>query len=282
MQIIDAQIHLWGTGLPSNLAHRQVTAFTPEEAIGLMDEGGIDAAVIHPPSWDPRSSEMAKEAVRSYPGRFAIMGLLPLDQPQSRSLIASWRNEPSMLGLRYTFLNDPARRWLHDGDLDWLWPAAERAGVPIAALATDSLSVFGRIAERHPGLRLTIDHLGGRGGTTTLKDAAAMTHMPELLELAKFPNVAVKATGAPGYSSEAFPFPAMHTYLRQIYDAFGPSRMFWGTDITKMPCSWRQCVAMFTEELPWLGDRDKALIMGEALRAWWGWDIESAGVKPPR
>jgi hypothetical protein len=36
MQIVDAQIHVWGSGLPSNLAHRQVTAFTTEEAIGLM------------------------------------------------------------------------------------------------------------------------------------------------------------------------------------------------------------------------------------------------------
>ena len=272
MQIIDAQIHLWGTGLPSNLAHRQVTAFTPEEAIGLMDEGGVDAAVIHPPSWDPGSSEMATKAVRNYPGRFAIMGSLPLDQPQSHSLITSWRKKPGMLGLRYTFLSDPARQWLHDGTLDWLWSAAERASVPVAALVTDSLSVLGRIAGRHPGLRLTIDHLGGRGGNTTLKDAAAMTHMPDLLALAKFPNVAVKATGAPGYSSEAFPFPAMHAYLRQIYDAFGPNRMFWGTDITKMPCSWHQCVTMFTEELPWLSDQDKRLIMGEALCAWWGWD----------
>tara|TARA_B110000196_G_C20900965_1_gene545900 strand:- start:111 stop:767 length:657 start_codon:yes stop_codon:yes gene_type:complete len=215
---------------------------------------------------------MAMAAVRNYPGRFAIMGSLPLDQPQSRSLIAGWREQPGMLGLRYTFLSDPERQWLHDGTLDWLWSAAESAGVPVAALATDSLVALGRIAERHPGLRLTIDHLGGRGGLTTLKDAAAMTHIPELLALAKFPNVAVKATGAPGYSSEAFPFPAMHTYLQQIYDAFGPSRMFWGTDITKMPCPWRQCVAMFAEELPWLNDQDKKLIMGEALCAWWGWD----------
>ena len=129
-----------------------------------------------------------------------------------------------------------------------------------------------QIAERHPGLRLTIDHLGGRGGLTTLKDEAAMTHMPDLLALAKFPNVAVKATGAPGYSSEPYPFPKMHTYLRRIYDAFGPNRMFWGTDISKMPCSWRQCVTMFTEELPWLSDHDKRLIMGEALCAWWGWN----------
>src|ERR1700722_12701670 len=257
MQIIDAQIHTWGTGLPSNASHWQVTHFTPEEAIALMDEGGVDAAVIHPPGWDPNSTEMAFKAVHDYPGRFAIMGSVPLDQAASRNKIATWRQQPGMLGVRYTFLHDPARAWLSDGTLDWMWAEGEKAGVPIAMLATDSLSEIAGIAERHPGLRLTIDHLGGRGGTTTFKDAAAMTHILQLLALAKFPNVAVKATGAPGYSSEAYPFRSMHGYLRQIYDAFGPRRMFWGTDITKMPCSWRECVTMFTRELPWLSDQDK-------------------------
>lgn len=271
MQIVDAQIHLWGTGLPSNQSHIQVTSFTPAEAITLMDEGGVDAAVIHPPGWDPGSTDMAFAAVKDYPGRFAIMGSLPLDDPASREKIVDWKKD-GMLGLRYTFLTDPARQWVADGTLDWLWAAAEEADVPISMLATDSLTVLGAVAERHPGLRLTIDHLGGRGGTTQLKDAEAMTHIPELLALAKHPNVAVKATGAPGYSSEAYPFPAMHNYLQQIYDAFGPDRMFWGTDITKMPCSWKQCVAMFTEELPWLNEADKKLVMGEALCAWWGWD----------
>jgi predicted TIM-barrel fold metal-dependent hydrolase len=270
MRIVDAQIHTWGTGLPSNLSHRQVTHFTPQEAIALMDEGGVDAAVIHPPGWDPGSTDMAFAAVRDYPGRFAIMGSLPLDRADSRDRIAGWRNQPGMLGLRYTFLHDPGK--VRDGSIDWLWAEAEKAGVPIATLATDSLEDLGRIAERHPGLRLTIDHLGGRGGLTTLKDAEAMTHMPQLLALARFPNVAVKATGAAGYSSGAYPFTSMHTYLRQIYDAFGPHRMFWGTDITKMPCSWRQCVTMFTEELPWLDEPDKRLVMGDALCAWWGWN----------
>jgi predicted TIM-barrel fold metal-dependent hydrolase len=271
MQIVDAQIHTWGTGLPSNLSHWQITQFTPEEAIVLMDDAGVDAAVIHPPGWDPNSTPMALQAVQDYPGRFAIMGALPLDRPESRARIAHWRDQPGMLGLRYGFLSDPARQWLRDGTIDWLWTEAEKAGVPIAMLATDSLKDIAGIAQRHPALHLTIDHLGGRGGTTTLKNAAAMTHIPDLLALAKFPNVAVKATGAPGYSTEAYPFRGMHTYLRQIYDAFGPHRMFWGTDISKMPCSWSECVTMFTEELPWLTDQDKRLIMGEALCAWWGW-----------
>ena len=210
-----------------------------------------------PPSFIRRAGTRVRPTwrfapVRDYPGRFAIMGSVPLDRagiPRPHRRLGRTAGH-ARLALRVP--RGPGAAWLHDGTLDWLWAAAENAGVPIAVLATDSLVQLGRIAERHPGLRLTIDHLGGRGGTSTLKDAAAMAHMPELLALAKLPNVAVKATGVPHYSSEAYPFPALHTYLRQVYDAFGPQRMFWGTDITKMPCSWRQCVTMFTEELPWL------------------------------
>ncbi len=49
--------------------------------------------------------------------------------------------------------------------------------------------------------------------------------------------------------------------------------MFWGTDITRMPCSWQQCVSVFTEELPWLQGRDLDLVMGEALCNWVGWPL---------
>src|SRR5262249_45302295 len=155
--------------------------------------------------------------------------------------------------------------------IDWLWAEAEKASVPIAMIATDSLAEIARIAGRHPGLRLTIAHLGGRGGLTALQDHAAMTHTPALLALAKHQNVAVMATGTPGYSAEAYPFPIMQTYLRRIYDAFGPHRMFWGTVISAMPRSLRQCVTMITEELPWLDEADQSLVMGGALCSWWGW-----------
>ena len=271
MQIIDAQIHVWGSGLPSNPSHWQVTSFSTDEAVKMMDEAGVHGAVIHPPSWDPGADEMAFEAVKTYPGRFAIMGALPLDAPDTPDRIKTWRQQPGMLGLRYVFLHDPARQRLVDGDLDRLWAACERASVPISVLANDTLDQFARIAERYPGLRITIDHLGGRGGLTTLKDHDAMEHMPTLVQLARLPNVAVKATGAPGYSSEDYPFPIMQTYLRQIYDAFGPERAFWGTDISKMPCSWQRCVTMFTEELDWLSEQDKQLVMGDAICKWWGW-----------
>ena len=271
MQIVDAQIHLWATGLPNNKAHIQETSFTAKQAIALMDEAGVHAAIIHPPSWDPKSHELALAAVNDYPNRFAIMGTLPLKRSISEKEIPSWKNNV-VLGLRYTLLEEPYRSWIADGSLDWLWKIAEEEKIPISMLVTDSLVELQNIAERHPELRLTIDHLGGRGGNTTLKDNDAMEHIPNLLKLAKYPNVAVKATGAPGYSGESYPYPIMQGYLKQIYDAFGPHRTFWGTDITKMPCSWKDCITMFTEEARWLDENDRALVMGDAICAWWGWD----------
>jgi predicted TIM-barrel fold metal-dependent hydrolase len=128
MQIVDAQIHVWGSGLPSNLAHRQVTAFTTQEAVSLMDEGGIDAAVIHPPGWDPGATEMAFAAVRTYPGRFAIMGAFPLDRPENRSLVASWRSQPGMLGLRYGFLQEPLPSRLASRSPCWRQTHCPRSG----------------------------------------------------------------------------------------------------------------------------------------------------------
>jgi predicted TIM-barrel fold metal-dependent hydrolase len=268
MMIADAQIHIWGKGTPS--AHHRQEPYSTDQALAGMNEAGVDRAVIHPPMWDPDSNELAVEAVRAHPDRFAILGWFYLDRPASRSLIGSWRDRPGMLGLRFYFNQPHERSWPTDGTLDWLWPAAERAGIPIALAAATFLPVVGQIAERHPGLKLIVDHMGVPRAT---KGEESYRFQPQLLALAKHPNVAVKATGQAGYATDAYPFPAIHPHLHRVFDAFGPNRMFWGTDITRMPCSWRQCVTLFTEELPWLHGPDLNLVMGQAFCDWIGWKI---------
>jgi hypothetical protein len=39
-----------------------------------------------------------------------------------------------VLGMRFTFQTDLQRFWLTDGTADWLWDAAERAGIPLVIL----------------------------------------------------------------------------------------------------------------------------------------------------
>jgi predicted TIM-barrel fold metal-dependent hydrolase len=228
----------------------------------------VHGAILHPPSWDPDSNEQAVEAARRHPDRFAILGRIPLDEPERQGEIETWKQQPGMLGLRYTFLKPHMKSWPHDGTMDWLWPAAERLGLPIALLAGEFLPLVGRIAEWHPGLKLIVDHFGVNRGH---KDDAAFVTMPQVVALAKFPNVAVKVTGGPQYVSDGYPFKSLEPRYRAIYDAFGPRRMFWGTDITRMPCSWRECLTAFTEHQAWLSDADMALIMGQAICDWLGW-----------
>jgi predicted TIM-barrel fold metal-dependent hydrolase len=269
MLIVDAQVHIWESGTPVGV-HRQISRYDVNDLLKEMDEGGVDGAVLHPPSWDPRANEIAIAAARQHPDRLSILGFFDVSKSQNRKLVETWKQQPGMLGLRFAFLQKGTENWLTDGSMDWLWPAAERAGLPIAMLVPTHLPRIGEIAAKHPGLRLLIDHLGRKRHS---QDDQSFANVDELLGLAKHSNVAVKATGAPSYSSEPYPYRNIHKYLRQIFDAFGPERTFWGTDITRMPCSYRQCVTLFTEELPWLNGRDLERVMGGALCDWIGWKL---------
>ncbi|MDB5486908.1 MAG: hypothetical protein JWQ58_623, partial [Reyranella sp.] len=267
MKIVDAQIHIWSqTVTPPSGLHRKVESFTAEQALKEMDEAGVDAALIHPPySWDPTSNQLALDAAKKYPARFAVMGQFPLQDPESRNLIKGWRNQPGMMGLRWALLHPAEQQWLDDGLLDWVWPAAEKEGIPVATMGGLFLDKFRGIAEAHPRLKLIVDHCGlNRHG----QDEEAFIHLDRLVALAKLPNVAVKATGAPHYSTKGYPFKNIQDGLHRIFDAFGPKRFFWGTDITRMQCTYRQCVTFFTEELPWLKGPDLEDVMGRGLCEW--------------
>ena len=41
--------------------------------------------------------------------------------------------------------------------------------------------------------------------------------------------------------------------------------MMWGTDLTRLPGTYRQAVTLFTEELPFLTAEDKEWVMGRTI-----------------
>ena len=274
MLIVDAQVHLWGADTPDRpwpggrSQAQKPNPVTKNLILEGMMDAGVDRVVLVPPSWEGDRNDLALEAARLHPDRFAVMGRLALEKPESRGLVEGWKKQPGMLGMRFTFSSESQRPWLTDGTADWLWVAAERAGVPIMMSVAGASAAVDRIAERHPGLRLVVDHLGIKSG---LKDAEAFAGIPELCTLARRPNVAVKASALPCYTTDPYPFRGVHQHIRRVHDAFGPRRMFWGTDWTRLPCPWRQAVTLFTEELPWLPAGDKPWIMGQAICEWLGW-----------
>jgi len=272
--IVDAQVHLWKAesddwkwvpGRKPQLPE----PFTIEKLVALMDEAGVDRVVIVPPSWPGDRNDYGLEAAKRYPNRFAVMGRIPL-HPDSAKLLPKWREQPGMVGVRLTFMREQAVN-LTNGAADWFWPAAEKAGLPVMFLAPDNIAKFAPIAERHPGLNLIIDHM------SLMQETASERRIPRAIDavvaLAKYPNVSVKLSSAPTYSLEGYPWRDMTEHIKRCFDAFGPRRCYWGTDITNAfgKSTYRQRVTHFTEELPFLSEDDKDWVMGKAILARLNW-----------
>jgi len=274
MLVVDAQVHIWGADTPERPWPKRAAPQRPvplgkDELLREMDEAGVDRAIIVPPSWEGDRNDLAIEAATAHPERFAIMGRLDPQDPRSRGQLRTWRRQPGMLGLRFTFHTPVLKPLLTEGHMDWVWKEAEEAGVPIYVLVHhDTVEVIDEVAARHPALKITMDHLALSSST---KDAVAFAQLDKVLAIARRPNVAAKASALPSYSTDRYPYASLHGYIRQAYDAFGPQRLFWGTDISRSPIPYRQHVNLFMEELPWLSESDKEWIMGRGVCEWLGW-----------
>src|SRR3989475_3104578 len=178
--------HLWQNGKMS-AQHRQIPTYSADEALAEMASAGVDCAVIHPPSaLGEAVNVLAVEAVRQHPDKFCILGHFDLQSPDREKIVARWRERPGMLGFRFTFNQPHQKAWWTDGSLEWFWAACEKECLPVGLLASGAhMTVLGTIAERHPRLKLHIDHLGRGGGGSGATDDAVFADLKEMLALAR-------------------------------------------------------------------------------------------------
>jgi len=275
---VDAQVHLWKAASADwpwvpGMKPQMPEPFTIEKLLPLMDTAGVDRVVVVPPSWPGDRNDYALEAAQRYPDRFGVMGRITLRNPKSADLLPAWRGQPGMLGVRLTFLGKDVEM-LSDGAAEWFWPAAEKAGLPVMFLAVGQAAYFGRVAERHPGLPLIVDHMGLSLSVPAVREGKFGASIADTASLAKYPNVSVKLSAAPNYSLQPYPFPDMTPHLKRLFEAYGPRRCYWGTDMTNNfdKATYPRRIAHFTETLDFLSEADKDWVMGRAIleRLRWG------------
>lgn len=279
MLIADAQVHIWAASTPQRpwppaspdlpAPHRE-TPLSADQLLADMRGAGVDRAVLISPVFEGTRNDLVLAAARAHPDRFVVMGRIDPTQSTPEHWLDELKAEPAMRGLRFTFHRSPLRQWLIEGKLAPLWRQAEALGLPVMVMAAArDFAHIEKIAAQYPGLPLAIDHMGlGHG-----KDEEAFGHFDAVLALARYPNVAVKASCLPHYTADAYPFARLHPWLRQAVETFGARRVFWGSDLSRLPCSYAECVTMFTEAMPWLTREQLELIMGRALCAWLKWPV---------
>ncbi|WP_230416579.1 amidohydrolase family protein [Micromonospora tarapacensis] len=273
--LVDSQMHVWGAHTearpwPTEVRHIAHRARPPDtsEVVAVLDAAGVDRAVLVPPSWEGDRNDVALAAARAHPERLAVMGRVPLTDPDNAQRLPGWRDSPNMLGLRVTLHREPLRGAFLDGATEWFWAAAADARLPVMVYPPGLVREIGRVAARYPGLRIAVDHLAA---PVDKNGAEAYAELPSLLALARLPNVAVKASAQPCHSRQPYPFTDVHEPLQRVIDAFGPHRVFWGSDWTRLPCSYADNLRFFEAALVGLSSEEIALTLGSALLRWLDW-----------
>ena len=130
-----------------------------------------------------------------------------------------------------------------------------------------------RVAERHPQLVLIADHMGLSLSLESVRKGNVFFAIEHTLALAKYPNVSVKLSSAPTYSTRDYPYRDINPHIRRVFDAFGPQRCYWGTDLTNAftRATYKQRITHFTEALDFLSEDDRDWVMGRAILARLGW-----------
>ena len=274
MLISDAQVHVWAVDTPerpwipggADYAHRGDDALSADELLDEMEVARVDRALLVSPTWEGNRNDLVLQAAEEHPDRFGVIVRFDLDKPIEEQL-GQWHADPRVLGARAVFINHTAS-WLEDGVADWLWEAADDLGMPLMVYAPYQYDGIRRVAQRFPGLKLAICHLGLK---TSLRDEEIVPEIDKVVRLAELPNVAVKASSLPSFVTDDYPYTTLHGHIERVVEAFGPRRVFWGSDLSRLRGTYKQLVDLFTRELDFLSDEDLELIMGRALSDWFDW-----------
>lgn len=274
VEVVDAQVHTfdadnerypWHRGAEFQPQKHSTTPVPYDQVLELMAEAGVSAAVLVIPGTYGNENGYLLEAARAHPEVFRVVGKIDPAAPDLDARVAEWASLPETLGLRVVIRTlASAARW-ERGDWAPLFAAAERHDVPVCINAPDHLADVSRIAETHPGLSILLDHLGLAGPPTTALAPDPFAELDDVLRLGRFPNVTIKATGVPALSRDAFPFRDVWAPLVRVVRAFGPERVMWGTDATRLVQPYKEIVD-FVLEISDLSAEDKRLVLGANVR----------------
>jgi L-fuconolactonase len=281
--IIDAHQHVWDPTraqydwLGPELAPIDTTKSFDELKPSLA-RAGVDATVLVQSADNDEDTSLMLDVAATNAEIVAIVAFAPLDQPEAvAARVETFRGNSLIVGVRNLIHNLPDPAWLLRPEVDAGLGILEEAGLTfdLVAVLPEHLALVPTLVERHPRLRIVIDHLA----KPPIGKADREPWWSLLRDAAQSPTVYAKVSGlysAVGDSGSWTP-DAVRPYLHHGLDCFGANRLMYGGDWPISVLSggydrvWDGLAVLFAE----LSDEDRARILG-------GTAVDFYGIDPVR
>ncbi len=288
MERVDAHVHVFdrvSAQFPrttSELAPAEREA-RAETLLAQMEAAGIDRAVLIDMGGTAiEHHRYVTHCVRRWPGRFTATGLVDPNDADPPARLRELVAQTGIRGIRLGSLDDGRATTAEQVRAYGLFAVARELRLNINVYGgAGNLRCIGLLAPVFPEVVISLDHLGMCPSTPMRRDRWGRPRFddepipppsyPQVLELARFPNVYIKVSGEYAFSKQPYPYADMRPLVEQVYRAFGPERMMWCSDFPWIAVEpgYGRLAVLLEHHLPALGAAERELIMGgNALRVW--------------
>jgi len=232
---IDTHHHLWefqtddyawmlNEGLDA-LRHN----FLPPELKGVLDEAGVDGAVVVQVRQEDKENEWMLELAEAHDFMLGVVGWAPLtEEKKAEEWFEKYAGREKFLGVRHIVQEEPDDNYILREDFNRGIAAMKKYEMVYDILIFEKhLKQTIAFVDKHPDQFFVLDHIA----KPRIKDDALEPWATLLKELAKRDNLVCKLSGV---STEAdhknWTEKQLQPYMETALDAFGADRLMFGSD----------------------------------------------------
>lgn len=228
---VDAHVHYWqiargdyGWLTPDLPLYRD---FGPEDAAPLFDACGIDGIILVQAAPTEAETRFLLGHAERDPRVLGVVGWVDMMAQDAPDRIAALAAHPKLVGLRPMWQDIQADDWLLDPAQTPAYRAIIEHGLAFDALAqVRHLPHLLRLIDRHPDLRVVIDHAAkpdiAGGGLDPWREL--------MRPLAAIPQIYCKFSGLLTEAGPDATIETLRAYVDTIFEFFGSERLIWGSD----------------------------------------------------
>ena len=234
--VIDAHQHVWdltrarygwlGPDVPQINRTIEMAALLPQ-----LSTSGVQATVLVQSADNAEDSDYMFDVAAQHDAVVGVVAWLPLDRAaEAADRLAALQQNPLFVGVRSLIHDLPDPDWLLRPEVDEGLALLESADVPfdLVAVLPRHLELVPILSERHPGLRIVIDHLG----KPPLGDADPEPWRSLIRIAAANPRVFGKVSGLypPAGPGTAAATEQLRPVVDHVLEVFSPDRLMYGGD----------------------------------------------------
>lgn len=235
--------------------------FGPDDLTPLLKRFGIDGTILVQAAPTVAETRFMLDLARQNAFIKGVVGWVDFEAPDAPDQIAELAKDPKLVGLRPMIQDIDDSDWMLKDSLAPAYHALVAHDLVFDALTLPQhLAKLLRLAERHPDLRMVVDH----GSKPQIATGKITGWAKDMSAIARDTSTFCKLSGLLTEAGDNWTVKELRPYVDHLLEAFGPERLIWGSDwpVCTLACSYEDWVRLTGELLKDLSEDEKQAVLG--------------------